>query len=128
MSGLAGYARCVKAVGRGNGVRERSAIARRGQDGLQTDLASLKSGDTDAACIPCLQPCCGAARLIMSVVQPLRFSARLTPSAISVQATPDSRYTVTATGPKRADTPSATSGASAAPISQARSVVTAAPV
>lgn len=55
-------------------------------------------------------------------------SARLTRSAIKVHATPESRYTLTATRPKREDRPNATSGAKAAPISQAKSDVSAAPV
>jgi hypothetical protein len=102
VSGLVGYApRNVQEVGRGNGPRVHTLYA-----------AVLRRRAAER----------------LRVVQSPRFNLRLTPSAISVQTTPDSRYTVTATGPKRADTPSATSGASAAPISQARSVVIAAPV
>lgn len=55
-------------------------------------------------------------------------SERLMRSASSVQATPDSRYALTAASPKRADRLSATTGAKAAPNSQAKSAVKAAPV
>ncbi len=53
---------------------------------------------------------------------------RLIRSASSVQTTPDSRYTLTAISPNLAERPRATSGANAAPTSQARSADSAAPV
>jgi hypothetical protein len=55
-------------------------------------------------------------------------SALFTRNAINVHATPDNKYKLTATNPNRADNPNATSGANAAPISHAKSVVNAAPV
>ncbi len=62
------------------------------------------------------------------LTQPRVSNARLIRNAINVHATPDSRYTLTATRPNFDESPSATSGANAAPISHAMSVVSAAPV
>lgn len=55
-------------------------------------------------------------------------SALLIRSATSVPTAPDSKYRLTAASPNSDDRPSATSGAKAAPNSQPKSVVSAAPV
>jgi hypothetical protein len=79
----------------------------------------------------CMTPGCQSVRLQEppSLTHQLRSSRlRLILRAASVQPAPESRYTLTKARPKFADRPSATSGANAAPISQPRSEVNAAPV
>ena len=61
-------------------------------------------------------------------LQLLKRMARLMPNAASVLTAPDSRYTPSHASPKCAHSAKATSGAKAAPISHARSEVSAAPV
>jgi hypothetical protein len=61
-------------------------------------------------------------------IQLLKRMARLMPSAASVPTAPDSRYTPSHANPNCAHSANATSGAKAAPISHARSEVSAAPV
>lgn len=60
-------------------------------------------------------------------IYPMSFR-RLIYSASNVHTDPDSRYRLTATSPKCTDRPSAIKGANAAPNSQAKSEVSAAPV
>ena len=60
--------------------------------------------------------------------QSLRSIIRLTLSAPSVQAAPESRYRLTENRPNWVDRPRATNGANAAPTIQATSAVRAAPV
>src|SRR5580698_2429588 len=69
-----------------------------------------------------------ALKLSIDIHQSRISRCRLRLSAARVQAAPDSRYTLTYASPKCAERPSATRGANAAPMSQPRSEVKAAPV